>query len=436
MRARERAAHAEAARARRRAAAPYASVAGAASGPSPSSHPNPPRRAFARAALCIALALAGCQETARSPSQRAFQNRTNSPPPQAADDERAPSWATEVGKSLSQGWQLGAASRVTPASVSDRQFDSNEPVAVRRLVYRATIDLPQGLRAPHTPVLPSPSELHLDVAIDRLRGRFVGPSWPVDDGSELRMRADVPGVYMFDGAGGRPLAPGHLASWFNGDEGEQFPRQPASLRSDPGPSAEGPSELVCALIAEWTAQPRQALENWCENGTLMQKFKFGVWSFDLTAIVPMTLPRSQLRADAVGLPKPLSSARVRHLLETRDIERLGPIVIRPNANSNQNLNLVPIDAGPPGSGVLRAENRGSTRMLLVVQGVPLAWLQPRAATTLSGFTPGYYRVGAVRAFAQNALTPNPMAIPGEFLVGLAAEPAPAEAARMPDAAPR
>ncbi|HET6337658.1 MAG TPA: hypothetical protein VFG30_30740 [Polyangiales bacterium] len=410
---------------------------------------NPRARARGRArALPVSLGLlplllvAACGDNSRPPVQRSLSPAATSQP-EAAEDERAPSWATEVGKSLSQGWKLGAANRVTPATVSDRQFDSLDPVTVRRLVYRATIDLPQGLRAPHSrDVLPSPSELHLDVAVDRLRGRFVGPSWPVDDGSELRMRADVPGVYLFDGAGGRPLAPGHLASWFNGDEGEQFPRQPVVLRPDPGPSAEGPSELVCALIAEWTAQPRQALENSCENGTIIQKFKFGVWSFDLTAIVPMTMPRAQLRADSVGLPKPLSNFRLRHLLETRDIERLAPIVIRPaanNNNSNQAAALAPIDAGPPGSGVLRAENRGSTRMLLVVQGVPLAWLQPRAATEFSGFTPGYYRVGAVRAYAQNALTPNPMVIPGQFLVGLApAEPAPPEATRAgdaPDAAP-
>jgi hypothetical protein len=374
------------------------------------------------ASLCVCFSLiTACREPTHSEPQRGLAQPAESQP-QAADDERAPSWATEVGKSLSQGWQLGAANRVTPAPVADRQFDSDEPVQVRRLVYRATIDLPQGLRAPHTPVLPSPSELHLDVAVDRLRGRFVGPSWPVDEGSELRMRADIPGVYMFDGSGGRPLAPGHLASWFNGDEGEQFPRQPVTVRAESGPSAEGPSDLVCALIAEWTAQPRSALDQWCENGTLLQKFKFGVWSFDLTAIVPMAMPRSQLRADAVALPKPLSSFRARHLLDTRDIERLAPIVIRPAANQG----LAPIDAGPPGSGVLRAENRGSTRMLLVVQGVPIAWLQPRAATELTGFMPGYYRVGAVRTYAQNAPTPNPMVIPGEFLVGLAAEPPPAE----------
>jgi hypothetical protein len=380
--------------------------------------------------MCVFVGLlAACREETKLPELAA-----HAPPPLAAEDERAPSWATEAGKSLAQGLQLGAANRVAPATASDRQFDSDEPVTVRRLVYRATIELPPGVRAPHAPVLPSPSELHLDVAVDRLRGRFVGPSWPVEEGSEIRMRADVPGAYIFDGRGGRPLGPGHLASWFNGDEGEQFPRQPVRMRAEAGPSADGPSELVCALISEWSAQPRQALEAWCANGTLIQRFGFGVWNFDLTAIVPMTMPRSQLRADAVNLPRPLMNARPRALLETRDVERLQPIVVRPNANATgANANapaLAPIDAGPPGSGVLRAENRGLTRMLLVVQGVPLAWLQPRAAMEFSGFTPGYYRVSGVRPYAQNAATPNPMVIPGEFVVGLVADAVQPEAAKL------
>lgn len=372
--------------------------------------------------------LGACREPIPKP-----ELASTAPPPLAAEDERAPSWATEVGKSLAGGWQLGAANRVAPATASDKQFDSDEPVTVRRLVYRATIEVPPGVRAAHAPVLPSPSELHLDVAIDRLRGRFVGPSWPVDEGAEIRMRTDVPGVYMFDGLGGRPIAPGHLASWFNGDEGEQLPRQPVRMRADPGPSAEGPAELVCSLIAEWTAQPRQALESWCANGTLIQKFGFGVWNFDLTAIVPMTLPRSQLRADAVSLPRPLRNARHQALLDTRDIERLQPIVVKPNPNNATAPVLPPIDAGPPGSGVLRAQNRGLTRMLLVVQGVPLAWLQPKAAVEFSGFTPGYYRVSAVRPYAANAAIPNPMVIPGEYQVGAIQEPQP-QAAR-PDLPP-
>jgi hypothetical protein len=386
------------------------------------------------ASLCVRVGLVALLGACREPSPPPAQPPAPNPPqPSAADSERAPSWATEVGKSLARGLQLGAANRVTPATVSDRQFDSAEPVSVRRLVYRATIELPQGLRVAHSPVLPSPSELHLDVGIDRLRGRFVGPSWPVDDGSEVRLRADVPGVYMFDGAGGRPLAPGHLASWFNGDEGEQFARQPVRLRAEPGPSAEGPSELVCALIAEWTAQPRQALENSCAGGVLMQKFQFGIWSFDLTAIVPMTVPRSQIRADAVSLPRPLAGARGRNLLETRDIERLAPISQRQAGNNTGSTGLAPIDAGPPGSGVLRAENRGQTRMLVVVQGVPLAWLQPRAAMEFSGFTPGYYRVSGLRPYAQTAFAPAPMVIPGELLVGLAMEVAQPESARPSDA---
>src|SRR5262249_39123587 len=156
--------------------------------------------------------------------------------------------------------------------------------------------------------LPSPGELHIDVSEDRLRARFTGAAWPIDDGSEVRLRADTPGVYLFDGSGGRPLGPGHLGSWFMGDEGAQFSRVPITLRLDPGPIAEGPSELIGALLAEWTGQPRGELERQCGGGMVPQGFRFGAWIADLTAIVPMTLPRSVLRADAANPPRTITSA--------------------------------------------------------------------------------------------------------------------------------
>jgi hypothetical protein len=367
--------------------------------------------------LLAALALGACRESEQSPVKRAPVPPAV-PQPSAADSERAPSWATEVGKSLAQGMQLGAANRVAPATMPDRFYDSAEPVAVRRLVYRVSIDLPQALRATRPPAISSSSELHLDVGIDRLRARFVGPGWPVDDGSEVRMRVDIPGAYVFDSAGGRPLGPGHLASWFAGDDGEQTNRQPVQLRREPGPSSEGPSELVCAFIAEWTAHSRQSLEQWCADGVLVQGFRFGLWVADLTAIVPMTLPRSQLRADSMSLPRPFASARARSLLEPRDIGRIVPTVVKSSTGV-----VTPVDAGPPGSGVLRARNHARARMLVVVQGVPLGWLQPGAAAEFNGFTPGYYRVGSARPFAQYSANANPLLIPGDLSIGLAAESA-------------
>lgn len=367
----------------------------------------------ANLAVCTALALIACRQADRAPVQRVAPNPL---PPTAAEPERAPSWATEVGKSIAKASQLSAANRVQPATMVDRAYDSDEQVGIRRLVYRVSIDIPQGLRAPHPPMLPLQMELLLDVGDERLRARFTGPGWPVDDGSEVRLRGDLPGVYLFDGKGGRPVAPAHLSSWFVGDEGEHPSRVPIQLRAANGPSAEGPSRLVCSLLAEWTSQPRDDLERWCEGGVLMQGFRFGIWIAELTAIVPMTLPRSMLRADSVGSPRtPTPNPAVRMLVDARDISRLEPIVVKPKSD------LPAIDAGSLTTAGLTAVNRSRARMLVVVSGVALAWLQPGAATEFTGFAPGYYRVGAVRPYAQWSGGAGPIVLPGDLIINPNAE---------------
>ena len=357
---------------------------------------------------CAALGLLACGESS-SPLQKT--PLAHAPIEADPEAERAPSWATEAGKSLERGLLPGGGPRVAPATVGDRGFASNEEVPVRRLVYRVSIVVPDTLHAPHPPLLPSPAEIHMDVGIDRLRARFQGAAWPVDEGSEVRLRADVPGVYVFDGAGGRPLAPGHLASWFAGDEAHPIPRQHAEIRRDPGPLLEGPAELVCALIAEWTSTPRDWLEPQCSGGAIPLAFRFGMWSLDVTAIVPMTMHRVQLRADNADPPRSLASAQIRTLLSQRDIGRLPPL-------SPRTPGLPVLDGGLPSGGGLMVRNRGRTRMLLVVQGVPLAWLQPGAAIEYSGFSPGFYRVAALRADADDVAMPLPTLIPGDFEIGL------------------
>jgi hypothetical protein len=380
---------------------------------------------FVYAALLLFMA---CGE-ASSPLQKTPLSRATpvEPDPEA---ERAPSWATEAGKSLERGLMPGGGPRIAPATVTDRSFATDEPVPVRRLVYRVSIVVPDTLHAPHPPLLPSPAELHLDVGLDRLRARFQGSAWPVDEGSEIRLRADVPGVYVFDGAGGRPLAPGHLGSWFAGDEGQPIPRRHAEIRRDPGPLLEGPAELVCALIAEWTSQSRDALEPHCAGGAIPLAFRFGMWSLDVTAIVPMTMQRVQLRADTADAPRSLASTRIRTLLSARDIARLPPL-------SARTPGLPVLDVGLPDRGALRVRNDARTRMLVVVQGVPLAWLQPAAATEFEGFTSGYYRVAALRANVDQVATPAPMLIPGELEVGYGRDEVQLESPRpstSPDAA--
>ena len=359
---------------------------------------------------CSAAWLSCGRDTERSPAER--QKLAIDRLAADAPDERAPSWATEAGKSLAKGSQLGAAGRVQPATAPDRAYDSNEPVAIRRVVYRFAIDLPAALREPHPPLLPTSGELQVDVAEDRLRARFTGPAWPIDEGSEIRLRADVPGVYLFDGQGGRPLPKNHLASWFLGDEIPLFRRTPLTIRRDSGPTAEGPAELVCALLAEWTASPREETVRQCSGGALPLGFRFGVWAADITAIVPMTVPRSQLRADAANPPRSLVSARQRPLLDARELGKLAPLSPRKNPD------LPALDAGPPGSGVLRVQNPGETRVLVVLSGVPIGWLQPGAAGEFSGLNPGHYRLSWVRPYGEYRALPAPFAIPGELTLGV------------------
>jgi hypothetical protein len=357
--------------------------------------------------LGLLVVVVGCGREEPEPKVRLASERLG-----ADADEKAPSWATEAGKSLAKGMQLGAAGHVQPATAADRTYESNEPVPIRRVVYRFGIDVPAGLREAHPPLLATSGELHLDVAEDRLRARFLGPAWPIDEGTELRLRSDMPGVYLFDGAGGRPLPRNHLASWFLGDEGAQFRRTPLIIRRDSGPTAEGPAELVCALLAEWTGAPREETMRQCSGGALPLGFRFGIWAADLTAIVPMSVPRSQLRADAVGLPRAFNAARVRPLRDAREIAKLAPLSARKYPE------LAPFEAGPPGSATLRVVNHGSTRALVVVSGVPIGWLQPEAAGEFSGFNPGYYRVAWLRPYAQSAPLPAPFLIPGELSFGL------------------
>jgi hypothetical protein len=268
------------------------------------------------------------------------------------------------------------------------------------------------MREAHPPLLPTSGELHLDVGEDRLRARFLGTAWPIDDGTEVRLRADTPGVYLYDGAGGRPLPRNHLASWFLGDEVPHSRRTALTIRRDSGPSAEGPADMVCALLAEWTASPREETMRQCSGGALPLGFRFGIWVADITAIVPMSVPRSQLRADAVGLPRAFTSSRLRPLRDAREIAKLAPLSPRKYPE------LAPIEAGPPGSGSLRVTNHGAARTLVVVSGVPVGWLQPGAAGEFSGFNPGHYRVGWLRPYGQFALLPAPFVIPGELSLGM------------------
>jgi len=293
--------------------------------------------------------------------------------------------------------------RFVEAFTEDTDYAGHQPESARRLVYRASLRVPVSLGvAPDW--LPKPSgELYIDVSRDRLRARFVGNGWPVDPGSEVRLRRDEPGVYVFDGEGGRPLGPGQLAQWF---EGGRLRFQP-SLRVRPPPPSEqsGPGDLVCRLIAEWTNTPPDEQMRRCGAGGSPPDFRVGLWRAERTADVAVRLPRSALRADHVDPPRPIPNPASRAILAPETMARIerirGPL--QPPAE----------DAPAEGLQVL---NRGRSRMLVTVQGTPIGWLDRGARAHFVGLAPGTYRVGAMRPFGLQSAGGQATVVPGRLVL--------------------
>jgi hypothetical protein len=264
----------------------------------------------------------------------------------------------------------------------------------------------------HRPAIAAPAgELHVDVGDQRLRARFIGPGWPIDEGSEVRLRVDVPGVYLFDGAGGRPLPPGQLASWFQGEDGLRA-RTDVRLRHDVEKApTEGPGDLLCAFLAEWSQTPRDDLSPRCV-GSLPTVFRCGIWSAELTAIVPLNLPRAHLRADAVDPPTLAISSPVRDLLDPRDLARIAPTPVRllPEEVAAQ------ADAAVSGEGIA-VDNRTPMRLVIIVQGLPLGWVKPQTSGRFLGLEPGYYKIAALRSSGLLVMPPVLTRVPADLHFG-------------------
>ncbi|MEM6959509.1 MAG: hypothetical protein AAF645_27745 [Myxococcota bacterium] len=272
--------------------------------------------------------------------------------------------------------------RVIPAFREDPDYAQGPEVEARRVVYRVTLRVPRNLGAGHASIPPLSAELVFDVSALRLRARFVGPGWPVADGSEVRIRRDEPGTYVFDGEGGRPLGPGQLAQWFEGGS----LRRDASLRvSSPREGADvGPGDLLCRFIAEWSRTSPSALERRCGEGGTPPSFRVGLWRAVRTADVPMTLPRAALRADHFGPPAPMAFSEAQLFLTEAQLMRLRRLRgIRQEASE-----------GAPTSGFV-VENRSRARMIVTIGGTPTAWIN--VGETLAIPVPnGAYPIGAMR----------------------------------------
>jgi len=295
---------------------------------------------------------------------------------------------------------------VVAAALEDALESGTEPVVVRRLVYRVSFLVPPVFRDRRANLGALAGELHVDVSATRLRARFLGPGWPIDEGSEVRLRIDLPGVYVFDGLGGRPLAPGDMAAWFDGRPNERS-RSNIQIRRDGG-SGTPPGELICALLAEWTRQERDALLHRCSDGSLPPGFRFGPWSAELTAVVPMELPRRALRADEVDPPPPVPHATHRTMLADSDLQRIMP--------ARGSSRTAPRTADMVGT-ALEIENNADSRIILIAQGIPIGWIDPMHTGTLEGLGAGSYRVGAVRPFGVLLMAPRPLTWPGRLRIG-------------------
>jgi len=307
--------------------------------------------------------------------------------------------------------------------MDDDVQDSAESIDIRRLVYRVSFIVPPAFQERRTALSPPVGELHVDVSEQRLRARFVGPGWPVDEGAELRLREDVPGVYLFDGQGGRSVGAGQLASWF---EGRADGRSRSRVRVNREFSARrrkqtvGPllGVRVCSLLAEWTNQDREEIERRCRRGIVPPGFRFGPWSADLTAIVPMELPRYAMRADEVDPPDPTEHVPGRSMLDALTLARLAPHRAAPSKQPTPQDPLQdPLQPARAQPAALRVHNNSVTRVVLLAQGVPIAWVDAGESFDIVGLSPGTYRVGALRPLGLLRMAPREVQVPGELKIG-------------------
>ena len=291
--------------------------------------------------------------------------------------------------------------RANPAFVEDPDYAQGERVSSRRVVYRVSLRVPLNLGYGHTTIRPPTAELYIDVSTDRLRARFIGTGWPVEDGAEVRIRRDQPGVYIFDGSGGRPLGPGQLAQWFEGGP----LRREASLRVALPPADEqvGPGPLICRLIAEWSQTSPDTLERRCGDGGTPPSFRVGLWRANRTADVGLLLPRTALRADEENPPNPMDDEIGREFLTSALFSRLRSI---------RGARGVPADDAPERGLVII--NTSSARMIVTIGGTPVGWVDAHREFHFEHVARGSFPVGAMRPLGLQTAQKRPRVVPGRY----------------------
>ncbi|MFT5355939.1 MAG: hypothetical protein ACI9KE_003160 [Polyangiales bacterium] len=346
------------------------------------------RHIFARHILAgLIVMVAGCGEDLHAVPGTQLDPAAITPPPEivfAPEGARAPRNERRL---------------FIPAFVDDPEYARGERVPSRRVVYRVSLRVPRNLGGGHSRIPPLHAELYIDVSQDRLRARFVGPGWPLPDGSEVRIRRNQPGVYVFDGAGGRPLGPGQLARWFEGGR----LRREASLRVSSPPENEqiGPGALVCRFIAEWSHTSPDALERRCGAGGTPPSFRVGLWRATRTADVYVELPRTALRADHEDAPLPPAAETGRTFLAFAQFARLRTV---------RGARGEPEDDAPERGVVIM--NTSEARMVVTIGGTPVGWIDAGAEYHFEDVEPGSYAIGAMRPLGLQTAQKRTRTVPG------------------------
>lgn len=347
------------------------------------------------AAFVLGLGLLGCEETPPAPPPPP-REIPPAPPPVPPEKVYAPVDTSPEGPRRSPV-------RVVAAFEPDRSYASEEMVEARRLVYRVRLRIPRSLGDGNPAVARPAAELHIDVSNDRLRARFVGAGWPVPEGSEIRIRRDELGAYVFDGDGGRPLGPGQMAHWFEGGRLRGTP----SWRIAPPPSDEqtGPGDLICRLVAEWTGEGPSNVARRCGEGGSTPSFRVGLWRANRTADVGIRVPRHALRADHEAPPTGIERQHSRALLTESSMSQL---------ERNRGPRGEPAEDAPEAG--LTVVNRGWTRMIITLGGTPVGWLDAGEEAHFDGMERGVYGLGALRPFGRLAAGKRAFVIPGRAVL--------------------
>ncbi len=290
---------------------------------------------------------------------------------------------------------------VRPDFAPDPEFAGGASIEARRVVYRFHTQIPAMFGAGIESVPRAATELLLLVTPDRLRARFSGPAWPVHPESEVRVRGDRPGSYVFDGAGGRPLGPGQMAHWFDGGPPRRHGR--VWLRVDPPRNEVDVGSMICRFLAEWASASVDSLIAQCGGG-VPRWIRLGPYTGDRTADVEVMVQRRQLRADHEEPPPRIAAAASWPYHSPATYRRMLP---RPRPPQRIEQPEAPADLRG-----LRVRNLGPVRMVVTLDGTALGSVDAGAEADFPDVPDGVFLVGGMRPLGGLAATPRLARVPG------------------------